>query len=117
MLSEAEDRRYGITEVSEMTGVPAYVLRQWEDRFPQLKPGRDRAKRRFYKAADIKIVRRIKQLLWHENMTSKGARVRLAQELRGEGRPRTRKEARDLLDAIEQQIREMLDLLDNKQPE
>ncbi|HNV22983.1 MAG TPA: MerR family transcriptional regulator [Candidatus Hydrogenedentes bacterium] len=114
MISEFEDRQYGIAEVSHMTGVPAYVLRQWEDRFPQLKPGRDRARRRIYKPADIEIARRIKQLLWNENMTTKGARVRLAEELRGEGRPRTRKEALDILDTMEQQIREMLDLLENE---
>mgnify|MGYP002682127741 CR=1 FL=1 len=58
MISEFEDRQYGIAEVSHMTGVPAYVLRQWEDRFPQLKPGRDRARRRIYKPADIEIARR-----------------------------------------------------------
>lgn len=114
MISERDDRRYGISEVSEMTDVPAHVLRQWEARFPQLKPGRDRANRRYYKAADIAIVRRIKQLLWHEKMTTKGARVRLAEELRGEGRPRTRQEALDILDQMEDGIRRMLDLLETE---
>ncbi len=114
MISERDDRRYGISEVSEMTDVPTHVLRQWEARFPQLKPGRDRANRRYYKAADIAIVRRIKQLLWHEKMTTKGARVRLAEELRGEGRPRTRQEALDILDQMEEGIRKMLDLLETE---
>ena len=113
MISELDDRRYGIAEVSAMTDVPAHVLRQWEARFPQLKPGRDRANRRYYKPADIAIVRRIKQLLWHEKMTTKGARVRLAEELRGEGRPRTRHEALDILAQMEEEIRAMLDLLEN----
>ncbi len=114
MISKLEDRRYGIAEVSQLTGVHDYVLRQWEARFPQLKPGRDRANRRFYKPADIAVVRRIKQLLWHEKMTTKGARVRLAEELRGEGRPRTRQEALDILDKMEEEIRTMLDLLENQ---
>jgi DNA-binding transcriptional MerR regulator len=114
MISKLEDRRYGISEVSKLTDIPAHVLRQWEARFPQLKPGRDRANRRFYKPADIAIVRRIKQLLWHEKMTTKGARVRLAEELRGEGRPQTRQEALDILDKMEEEIRTMLDLLEKE---
>lgn len=96
-----------------MTEVPDYVLRQWEDRFPPLKPGRDRAKRRYYLAKDVEIVRRIKQLLWHEKLSTEGARVRLVQELRGEGRPKTRKEALDILDQMENQVRSMLDILDS----
>ncbi len=109
---EHPDRRYSIREVSELTDVPDYILRQWERRFPQLKPRRDRAKRRYYLAGDIDIVRRIKQLLRHEKLSTEGARVRLAQELKGEGRPKTRKEVVDLLDRMENQIRAMLDSLD-----
>jgi DNA-binding transcriptional MerR regulator len=107
------EKRYSIREVSKMTEVPDYVLRQWEDRFPPLKPGRDRAKRRYYLAKDVEIVRRIKQLLWHEKLSTEGARVRLVQELRGEGRPKTRKEALDILDQMENQVRSMLDILDS----
>jgi DNA-binding transcriptional MerR regulator len=107
------DKRYSICEVSDMTGVPDYVLRQWEARFPPLKPGRDRANRRYYLAKDVEIVRRIKQLVWHEKLSTQGARVRLLQELKGEGRPKTRKEVVDLLDEMENQVRGMLDLLDS----
>jgi DNA-binding transcriptional MerR regulator len=107
------DKRYSIREVSEMTGVRDYVLRQWEARFPSLKPGRDRANRRYYLAKDVEIVRRIKQLVWHERLSTQGARVRLLQELKGEGRPKTRKEVIDLLDEMENQVRGMLDLLDS----
>ncbi|MBN2308330.1 MAG: MerR family transcriptional regulator [Candidatus Hydrogenedentes bacterium] len=110
-MGESPERRHKISEVSEITGVPIHVLRQWEERFPQLRPSRDRANRRFYLAADIAIVRRIKQLLWHEKMTTQGARTRLAQELRGMGRPQTRQEAVELVDRIEEEIRAMLDLL------
>jgi hypothetical protein len=61
----------------------------------------------------VEIVRRIKQLLWHEKLSTEGARVRLVQELRGEGRPKTRKEALDILDQMENQVRSMLDILDS----
>jgi DNA-binding transcriptional MerR regulator len=111
-MATLDGRRYGIAEVSGMTEVPVHVLRQWEARFPQLRPKRDRANHRQYSDDDIAIVRRIKQLLWIEKMTTEGARKRLAQELRGEGRPKTRQEALELLDKIESEVREMLGLLD-----
>jgi len=112
-MNESAHRRYRIREVSEMTGIATHLLRQWEEKIPQLKPKRDRANRRYYTAADIDIARRINYLLHHEKMTVEGARLRLAQELHGEGRPRTRQEAVDLLDRIEDEVRAMLDLLDS----
>lgn len=107
-----ENRRYRISEVSDMVGVPSHVLRQWETRFTQLKPKRDRANRRYYLPEDVEIARRIKELLRNEKLTSKGASRRLSQELFGEGRPRTNREARELIDKIENEVRAMRDILD-----
>ena len=112
-MAQAE-RRYSIGEVSEMLDVPIYVLRQWETRFPQLKPKRDRVKRRYYLHADIEMARRIKQLIRHEKLSSEGARIRLTQELHVEGRPKTKKELLDLVDQIENDVREIIDILDRK---
>ncbi len=111
-MTPLEDRRYGIAEVSEALDVPAHVLRQWERRFPQLRPRRDRANHRYYTVESIEVARRIKQLLWHEKMTTEGARRQLEEELRGEGRPKTRQQAIELIDKIETEVRHMLDLLD-----
>lgn len=111
--AQAPERRYGIREVSELIEVPDYLLRQWEERFPPLRPKRDRAGRRYYLATDIEVARRIKQLLRYEKMTTEGARARLQQELQGEGRPRTRKEALDLIDKIETEIDALLDILES----
>ena len=110
-MAELADRRYTISEVQELLDVPAHLLRQWEGRIPQLKPRRDRANRRYYTRDDIAIARRIKHLVRHEKMTLDGARIRLAQEIRGEGRPKTNQEAVDLLDKIETEVRAMLNLL------
>lgn len=115
-MSAPDERRYGISDVSRMTGVAAHVLRQWEARIPQLKPERDRANRRFYRTADVEIVRRIKQLIDHEKLTTKGVRLRLSQELAGTGRPRTNREMVDLIDRIEAEARAALDLLDRDGP-
>ena len=112
-MTAHDERRYRIGEVSEATGVAIHSLRQWERGFPQLKPKRDRAGRRYYLAADIDIVRRIHYLLRHEKMTIPGARLRLAEELHGQGRPKSTREAVDLLDRIQDEVRAMLDLLDS----
>ena len=94
-----------------MLHVATHLLRQWENKFPQLHPKRDRAGRRYYLQADIDVVKRINFFMRHEKLTIEGARLRLAQELHGEGRPRTRKEALDLLDKIDDEVRSALDTL------
>ncbi len=110
------NRRYSISEVSKMIDVAPHLLRQWEARFPQLKPGRSPTGRRYYTMADIDIARRIKYLRRHEKMTMEGARIRLARELHGQGRPETRQEMIDLAEEIQEEIRAMLDLLDENPP-
>lgn len=111
-MAQNPDRRYSIGEVSEMLGVTVRTLRVWEEQFKQLKPKRDRVKRRYYLHDDIEIARRIKQLLKTEKLSSEGARIRLSQELQLEGRPRTKKELIDLVDSIENDIRSLLDRMD-----
>jgi DNA-binding transcriptional MerR regulator len=112
-MSDLEERRYGISEVSRITGVEKHVLRQWEDSFSQLRPKRTRTGRRYYLPQDIEIVKRIKYLLRHDHMRAKGASIRLSEEIRGEGRPRTGKEALDLIAKIESEILAMLGKLES----
>lgn len=113
-MMELKDKRYSISEVAEITGVSLHLLRQWEERFsPLLHPRRTRTNQRYYVLKDIEIIRRIKYLIRQEGMTSEGARTQLAKELRGEGRPRSDREAIELLHQIEAEIQEMLDLIEN----
>ena len=111
-MSVQPENRYSISEVSDMLRVPASRLRQWEKRFPLLNPARNRANQRYYTEADVEIVRRIKQLLQHEKLTTKGAVRRLTDEIYSVGRPQTRSEMVDLLDKMEHELRSMLDMLD-----
>ncbi|MBX3178142.1 MAG: MerR family transcriptional regulator [Candidatus Hydrogenedentes bacterium] len=113
-MPTSPERRLRISEVSEMTGVAIHLLRQWEEKIPQLKPKRDRANRRYYLEKDIEIVRRVKHLVRHEKMALDGVRLRIAQEMHGEGRPRTKQEAIDLVDRIEGEVRAMLALIGPK---
>ena len=112
----SEDRRYAISEVSELTGVPPHVLRQWEGRYGGvLKPKRDRANRRIYSARDIEIVERIHHLTREEGLTTAGAKQRLAEELAGGSRPKSNRDIVELIDNIENEARAILEILDQNE--
>jgi DNA-binding transcriptional MerR regulator len=70
---------YSISEVSEMTGVKAHVLRYWESEFPTLRPKKNRAGNRNYRPKDIQAVLVIRDLLYKEKFTISGARKKLAE--------------------------------------
>ena len=73
------DKRYfTIGEVSDLCGVKSYVLRYWEQEFPQLKPNKRRGNRRYYQYKDVLMIRQIRKLLYQDGFTIEGARVQLA---------------------------------------
>ena len=57
---------YSIGEVSELTGLKAYVLRYWETEFSQLNPSKNRAGNRTYRQKDIDLILNVKNLLYNE---------------------------------------------------
>ena len=65
---------YSIGEVSELTGLKAYVLRYWETEFSSLKPPKNRAGNRTYRQKDIDVILEIKDLLYNKKFTIDGAR-------------------------------------------
>ena len=65
---------YSIGEVSEITGLKQYVLRYWETEFSQLRPSKNRAGNRTYKANDLILIEEIQTLLYKRKFTIKGAR-------------------------------------------
>ncbi len=73
------DKRYfTISEVSFLCAVKAYVLRYWEQEFPQLKPVKRRGNRRYYQQQDVLLVRQIRKLLYDDGFTIEGARSQLS---------------------------------------
>jgi len=68
---------YRIGEVSEITGVKAYVLRYWESEFRWMSPQKSRSKQRLYRRKDIEMILLIRTLLYEERYTIAGARQRL----------------------------------------
>ncbi|HEY6083926.1 MAG TPA: MerR family transcriptional regulator [Nitrospira sp.] len=65
---------YKIGEVSQVTKLPAYVLRFWESQFPFLKPKKSRGNQRLYVRRDVEIVLEIKRMLYEEGHTLEGVK-------------------------------------------
>ncbi len=66
-----------ISEVSNLLQVPASVLRFWESQFPQITPVKRAGGRRLYGAEDVMLIATIRDLLYKEGLTIKGALKRL----------------------------------------
>jgi len=62
-----------IGEVSEALGIKPHVLRYWEAQFPLLKPLKRSGGRRYYRPADVALVKTIDRLINREGYTLKGA--------------------------------------------
>lgn len=85
--TELEGKLYRpISEVSELVGVKPHVLRYWETQFSMLRPKKNRAGNRMYRPEEIKLLLRIKDLLYARRFTIAGAKRRLLDE-RKEGEP------------------------------
>lgn len=67
-----------IGEVSKALGIKAHVLRYWEEQFPTLKPATRAGGRRYYRAEDVALVRRIDDLVNIQGYTLKGAKKALS---------------------------------------
>ncbi len=78
---EGEDGRRGTKaagafrttrEVAEALDLRPHVLRFWEVRFPQVKPLKRAGSRRYYRPADVDLLRRIQECLYQQGYTIKG---------------------------------------------
>jgi DNA-binding transcriptional MerR regulator len=74
---------YSISEVADLVGLPAHVLRYWESQFSVLNPSKNRSGNRVYQRKEIKLILLVKQLLHVEKYTVEGAKQRLEQLRRG----------------------------------
>ncbi len=78
MTAKAEGAFRTISEVSEMLEIPAHVLRFWESRFNSLTPLKRNGGRRYYRPDDVDLLVRIRDLLYRDGYTIKGAQKLLA---------------------------------------
>ena len=79
-LAKALDAFRNIGEVSAELGVRKHVLRFWEAKFPQLKPMKRGGGRRYYRPADVQLLRGIRHLLQTAGYTIKGVQKILRED-------------------------------------
>jgi DNA-binding transcriptional MerR regulator len=85
-VGKGESAVYKPAEACRIAEVAPYVLRYWETEFAALSEGKDKAgASRVYTARDVKIISRIRELLYDEGFTVAGAKKRLDAEI-AEGR-------------------------------
>ncbi|MFC1544585.1 MerR family transcriptional regulator [Gemmatimonadota bacterium] len=106
-----EKEYYSISEVCEITGLKAHVLRYWETQFKVLSPSKNRAGNRAYRKSDIQVVQLVKHLLYTEMYTIEGAQRKLQQlkQMRKKGAEALPQEERNR-QALEDVRRRLLEL-------
>ena len=70
-----------IGQVSEFVDLPQSVLRYWETVFEQFNPHKSPGGNRLYTDDDVKLIQKIKKLLYEQKFTIKGANGQLTKEL------------------------------------
>ena len=73
MTDKSSDAFKTISEVSAALDVPPHVLRFWETKFTSLRPLKRSGGRRYYRPDDIAVLTRIRDLLYKDGFTIKGA--------------------------------------------
>jgi DNA-binding transcriptional MerR regulator len=77
----SESQLYRPAEACKAAEVAPYVLRYWESEFPILTEGKEKGVTRLYSARDVRIIARIRELLYDEGFTVAGAKKRLETEV------------------------------------
>ncbi|MDY6881100.1 MAG: MerR family transcriptional regulator [Thermodesulfobacteriota bacterium] len=103
-----DDKRYfRMGEASRIVEVEPYVLRYWEEEFPQVRPQRADSNQRTYQKKDLEVLLKIKKLLYEEKMTIKGAKQRLKKD----GESKDAHTNRLILESIKEDLRDVLKIL------
>lgn len=71
-LAKSAEAFRTISEAASELDVPQHVLRHWEEVFGQIRPMRRAGGRRYYRPADIDVLRGVRVLLYDERYTTKG---------------------------------------------
>ena len=118
---EPESKLYRpISEVADLVGVKQHVLRYWETQFSMLRPKKNRAGNRMYRPDEVKLLLRIKELLYGRRYTIAGARRTLLDE-RKESTPQVEigfgdAERKLVLHEVKSELRQLVERLKEKRP-
>jgi DNA-binding transcriptional MerR regulator len=116
---------YRIGEVSRMTGLRPHVLRYWESEFRVIKPHKAGSLQRLYRKKDLNLILKIKKLLYEEGFTIAGAKKRIRDIEREEGRKsrsrvvekRPEGEERELLFAVREELKGIREMIEKFPPQ
>jgi DNA-binding transcriptional MerR regulator len=84
-VAKSEPEFYKPAEACRIAEVAPYVLRYWETEFPALSEGKEKGAAKLYSSREVRIIARIRELLYDEGFTVAGAKKRLEAEI-AEGR-------------------------------
>jgi len=111
---------YSISEVGDLVGVKAHVLRYWETQFKMLRPRKGRGGARMYRKRDVEILFDIKQLLYDQRFTIEGAKRKLLDERTNEkdqmGLPFAKLDREEAIRGLREDLKELLDFLRHAPP-
>ncbi|MEO0266435.1 MAG: MerR family transcriptional regulator [candidate division WOR-3 bacterium] len=112
-MIDNSSRVYTIKEVSEITGVPIYKIRQWEKKVGKLKPRRHPKNNwRYYTEREIEIIKNINYLITKRKIKLAGVDDELTKiEFFGADDLQTRDDIKVLLKKIKLELLEMKNLL------
>ena len=79
-MDKSPDAFRTISEAAEELNVPQHVLRFWETRFTQIRPMKRAGGRRYYRPADVDLLKGIRALLYGEGYTIRGVQKILKEE-------------------------------------
>jgi DNA-binding transcriptional MerR regulator len=80
-VAKTEQEFYKPADACRLAEVAPYVLRYWETEFPALAEGKEKGAAKLYSSRDVKIIARIRELLYDEGFTVAGAKKRLEAEI------------------------------------
>ena len=76
-ISIPDKEYFRIGEISKILGVDPYVVRYWESEFKSIKPIRTQSDQRLFRRKDLEELLLIKNLLYNEKFTIRGAKKQL----------------------------------------
>ncbi len=114
-----EKKYFSIGQVSRITGVKPYVLRYWESEFKLLRPARRESGQRKYTQEDLKLIERIKELLYIKKFSIAGAKKFLLEDKRKKERQveldfKKDSAAIQVLKEIKKEIKDIIKTLDKE---
>lgn len=115
---------YRIGEISRITGLKPHVLRYWESEFRLIRPHKAGSLQRLYRKKDLDLILKIKKLLYEEGFTIAGARKKIRDIEREEGRKlrlrlvekRPEGKERELLFAIQEELKGIREMFEESPP-